>query len=306
MNILVTGGAGFIASNIVDAYIKLGHKVVVIDDLSTGRKSNLNKAVVFLEMDIRDSKLESVFKEHKIEFVNHQAARGDVRASIERPMEYADVNVVGGINILECCRKNNVKGIIYSSSGGCVYGEPQYVPTTEEHPMQPRDPYGASKACYEIYLQTYRQLYGINYTIFRYPNVYGPRQNPFGEAGVVSIFAKKMITGQDIIINGDGEQIRDYVFIDDVVKGNLLATERTDNTIYNLGTGVGTSVNAIFDKLRKILDYNKMPVHGPAKSGEVSRSLLSYDKIKMARGWTPAVSFDEGLAKTVNYVRTDL
>jgi len=187
MNVLVTGGAGFIGSNIVDVYVELGHRVIVVDDLSTGRRRNLNRKAIFVEMDVRSPEKGRLFREYEIEFVNHQAARGDVRASIHGPEEYADVNIRGGINLLECCRKNEVRGIVYSSTGGCVYGDPLYVPTDEAHPIRPRDPYGASKAGFEIYLETYRQLYGLPFTIFRYPNVYGPRQNPFGEAGVVTL-----------------------------------------------------------------------------------------------------------------------
>lgn len=305
MNILVTGGAGFIGSNIVDAYINGGHKVIIIDDLSTGRKTNIPKNAIFIEMDIRSSELKEVFRKYQIEFVNHQAARGDVRASIERPEEYADVNVRGGVNILENCRKNNVKGIIYSSTGGCVYGEPLYTPTKEEHPMQPRDPYGASKACFEIYLQMYKQLYDLNYTIFRYPNVYGPRQNPFGEAGVVSIFTKKMLDGKEIVINGDGNQERDFVFIGDVVRANLLATEKPLNNVFNLGSSAGINVNVIFERLKSITGYTLAAKNGPAKIGEVQRSILSAEKILKALGWKPEVSLYDGLVKTVDYIKAN-
>ena len=175
MNILVTGGGGFIGSNIADAYLLAGHKVIIIDDMSTGRKQNIPKNAEFVEMDIRDSNLNDLFKDYRINFVNHQAARGDVRGSVENPKEYVDVNIMGGVNLLECCVKNDVNGIIYSSTGGCVYGEPLYCPTDESHPMRPIDPYGSSKASFELYLPVFKQLYNLQYTIFRYPNVYGPR-----------------------------------------------------------------------------------------------------------------------------------
>src|SRR5437667_9231893 len=195
MKILVTGGAGFIGSHIVDAYLAAGHEVVVVDDLFTGRRENVNPACEFHQMNIRDARLEGLFQSHRFELVSHQAALGNVRASMEDPMSYADVNVRGGVNVLECCRKYGVRKIVYSSTGGCVYGEPRYLPADEGHPLQPRDPYGASKAGYELYLPVYQMNYGLSYTILRYPNVYGPRQDPFGEAGVVSIFAGQMLRG---------------------------------------------------------------------------------------------------------------
>ena len=303
MNILVTGGAGFIGSNIVDAYVSVGHHVVVLDDLSTGRRRNLNGKAVFVEMDVRSQELERLFHKHAIEFVNHQAARGDVRASIDGPEEYADVNIRGGVNLLECCRKTGVKGVIYSSTGGCVYGDPLYVPTDEKHPIRPRDPYGASKACFEIYLDMYRQLYGLPFTIFRYPNVYGPRQNPLGEAGVVSIFTKKMLRDAEVVINGTGTQERDFVFVDDIVRANLLATEKSYDDAFNVGTGIGVDVNTIFVKLEKITGYGRPAVYGPPKAGEVQRSILTREKVFKTCGWKPETDLDEGLARTVDYIK---
>ena len=302
MNILITGGAGFIGSNIADAYIKDGHKVIIIDDLYSGRKINVPKGAIYYEMDIRDPLLEKLFVDYKIDFVNHQAARGDVRGSLERTREYASVNVEGGVNILECCRKNNVKGIIYSSTGGWVYCEPKYIPSDELHPIQPRDPYGASKASFEIYLQMYHELYNLNYTIFRYPNVYGPRQNPFGEAGVISIFTKLMLNSDNIIINGDGSQERDFVFVNDVVKANLIGTITPANTSLNLGTGVGTNVNHIFNTLKKITGYSKVPSYGTKKDGEVQRSILNSKKAELLWNWIPEVTIENGLKSTVEYI----
>jgi len=304
VNILVTGGAGFIGSNIVDAYVGLGHRVVVMDDLSTGRRSNLNDKAVFVGLDVRSPDLERLFRDYAIEFVNHQAARGDVRASIDRPEEYADVNVRGGVSLLECCRKAKVRGVIYASTGGCVYGDAVYIPTDETHPIRPRDPYGASKACFEIYLQTYRKLYDLPFTIFRYPNVYGPRQNPFGEAGVVSIFTKKMVRDEQVIINGSGTQERDFVFVEDVVRANLLATQRSYDEAFNVGTGRGVSVNTIFAKLKAITGYGGSAVYGPPKAGEVERSILTSDRIFEACGWKAEVDLDEGLVRTVDYIKS--
>jgi len=303
LNILVTGGGGFIGSNIADAYLLAGHKVIIIDDMSTGRKQNIPKNAEFVEMDIRDSNLNDLFKDYRINFVNHQAARGDVRGSVENPKEYVDVNIMGGVNLLECCVKNDVNGIIYSSTGGCVYGEPLYCPTDESHPMRPIDPYGSSKASFELYLPVFKQLYNLQYTIFRYPNVYGPRQNPFGEAGVISIFSSRMLKKQKVIINGSGLQERDYVYISDVVKANMMATEKMGNTVYNLSSGIGTNVNKIFLLLKTLIDYKNDPIYGPKKPGEVSRSILSAKKIKKSLNWVPQVTIDYGFQKTVEYIR---
>lgn len=301
MKILVTGGAGFIGSHIVDALIRDGHKVVVIDDLSTGHKENVNSKATFHKMDIRDPALADLFAMEHFDLVNHQAARGNVRASLDDPMTYADVNVRGGINLLECCRKFKTQKIIYSSTGGCVYGELQYVPADEKHPIQPRDPYGASKASFELYLPVYEKNYGLKYTVFRYPNVYGPRQDPFGEAGVVSIFIGQMLRGIQAIINGDGEQLRDYVYVSDVVNANLLALVNGDGGAYNLGWGIGVSVNQIFENLKKMINYPLAEVHGPAKLGEVRRCYLDANNAHLELGWKPSVGLEEGLRLTLDF-----
>ncbi len=271
----------------------------------SGRFRNIPDGVQFFNMDIRDKNLEEIFKEFKIEFVSHQAARGDVRGSIDRPEEYADVNILGGINILECCRRNDVKAIAFASSGGCVYGEPLFTPTDEGHPMQPRDPYGATKACFEVYLKTYKQLYGLNFTIFRYPNVYGPFQNPHGDAGVISILTKAMLEDRDVVINGSGEQIRDFVFIDDIVKANVMALTLSNSHVFNVGTGLGTDINSLVKTLAEITGYTKPLQHGPAKLGEVSKSLLDSRLIHSAWGWHPEVTLKNGLATTVEFIKRD-
>lgn len=301
VKILVTGGAGFIGSHIVDAYIEQGHQVVVIDDLSTGHSENVNPGARFLEMDVRDIALPDLFRKERFDVVNHQAARGNVRASMEDPLVYADVNVRGGVNLLECSRKCGVKKFIYSSTGGCVYGELQYLPADEKHPIAPRDPYGASKASFELYLPVFAVNYGLKYTIFRYPNVYGPRQDPLGEAGVVSIFAGQMLRGIQPIINGDGEQERDYVFVGDVAYANLLALTDGDNEVFNLGWGIGTSVNTIFYHLKNITNADVKEVHGPPKLGEVRKSCLNANKVKRILGWEPQVELEEGLRRTVEF-----
>ncbi len=302
MNILITGGAGFIGSSIARAYIDKGHEVTIVDDLWSGRESNVPKNCNFYKTDIRNSDIENICKKHKIEFISHQAARGDVRQSLKIPTEYADVNIIGGLKLLEIAKKMGMKGVVYSSTGGCVYGEPLYVPSDEKHPMQPLDPYGASKSCFEIYMQTYKKLYNLDFTIFRYANIYGPRQNPFGEAGVISIFTSAMLKNKVVTINGNGNQERDYLFVDDVVNANLMALDNLDNEVYNLGTSVPTNVNEIFKQLKGIINYKKEPLNGPPKEGEVSRSILSSDKIYKNWGWKPKTSLKEGLIKTVQYI----
>ena len=303
MKVLVTGGAGFIGSHIVNALIEAGHDVVVIDDLSTGHEKNVNPKARFHKMDVRDPAVFDLFAAEKFDIVSHQAARGNVRASMEDPMIYADVNVRGGINLLECCRKFGTKKIIYSSTGGCVYGELQYLPADEKHPIQPRDPYGASKASFELYLPVYAMNYGLNYTILRYPNVYGPRQDPLGEAGVVSIFIGQMLRNIQTIINGDGEQLRDYVYVSDVVSANILCLIKGDGGTYNLGRGPGVSVNHIFKSLKMMTNYPLDEIHGPSKLGEVRNCFLDAGKIKRELGWDPLVTLDEGLRNTLDFFR---
>lgn len=303
MKILVTGGAGFIGSHLVDACLAQGHGVVVVDDLFTGHRRNVNPAARFVEMDIRSHELLSLFEAERFDVVFHQAARGNVRASIDDPWVYADVNVEGGINLLEAARRTGTRKLVYASTGGCVYGELRYTPADERHPIQPRDPYGASKASFELYLPVYQMNYGLAYTILRYPNVYGPRQDPFGEAGVVSIFTGQMLLNQPTVINGDGEQSRDYVFVADVVGANLLVLGEGDNEAFNLGWGRGTTVNEIFRKLKTLTGYAGDEQHGPAKLGEVRRNDLDASKIQQTLGWEPHVSLDEGLRRTVEFFR---
>lgn len=303
MKILVTGGAGFIGSHIVDACVATGHDVTAIDDLSTGHEKNVNAKARFLPLDIRSKEIDGLFRDSRFDVISHQAARGNVRASMEDPWVYADVNVEGGINLLEAARRHGVRKIVYSSTGGCVYGELQYFPADEKHPIRPRDPYGASKASFELYLPVYEMNYGLKYTILRYPNVYGPRQDPFGEAGVVSIFAGQMLQNKTPVINGDGEQSRDYVYVADVVRANVMVLDKGDNQAFNLGWGRGTTVNEIFRDLRELTGYTGEEKHGPAKLGEVRRNDLDASKIKQALGWEPQVPLREGLRQTVDFFR---
>jgi len=301
--ILVTGGAGFVGSHITDACLAAGHKVIVVDDLFTGHRSNVNPRCEFHHLDIRSPELEDLFRKHQVDYVSHQAARGNVRASMEDPLVYADVNIRGGVNLLECCRKYGIRKIIYSSTGGCVYGEPRYLPADESHPLQPRDPYGASKASFEFYLPVYEMNYGLKYTILRYPNVYGPRQDPFGEAGVVSIFIGQLLRDIQPVINGDGEQLRDYVYVADVVCANMLALEKGDNDAFNVGWGKGTSVNEIYSSLKSILNSKLAAVHGPPKLGEIRQTYLKSARAHEVLGWNPETTLGVGLKKTVDYLR---
>ncbi|HEY6952344.1 MAG TPA: NAD-dependent epimerase/dehydratase family protein [Bacteroidota bacterium] len=304
MNILVTGGAGFIGSHIVDAYIHEKHRVVVVDDLSTGSKQNLNPGAKFIQMDIRDNNLDNVFREEHFDVVNHLAAQMDVRKSVADPQLDASINVLGGLNVFENARRHGVRKVVFSSTGGAIYGEQDYFPADELHPLRPLSPYGITKLCTEKYLFYYKQVHGIDHVILRYANIYGPRQNPHGEAGVVAIFANKMIRHEQPVINGDGKQTRDYVFVGDVVKANLAALTLQGSDIFNVGTGVEHDVNFLFRQLRGHLYKDCPENHGPAKIGEQLRSVISHGKIQKALGWSPAVSLEEGLAATAEYFRT--
>ena len=304
MKILVTGGAGFIGSHVVDVCVESGYQVVVVDDLSTGRISNLNPAATFYKMDIRDPEMAQVFEIERPDFVDHHAAQMDVRRSIVEPLFDADVNIRGSINLLECSRRVGVKRFVYISTGGAVYGEPVYLPCDEEHPINPICQYGASKHTVEHYLYMYQVNYGLEYTVLRYPNVYGPRQDPHGEAGVVAIFTGQMITDQKVVINGDGEQERDFVYVGDCARANLLALQSAGPSgIYNLGCGVGTSVNQVFQVLSDITGYAHQAQHGPAKLGETRRIFLDARKAEEELGWKPTVELRQGMEKTVTYFR---
>ena len=304
MKILVTGGAGFIGSHVVDTFIANGHEVVVVDDLSTGRRSNLNPAATFYQIDIRSDQLGEVFEKEKPQVVDHHAAQMDVRRSVVDPLFDADVNVLGSIKLIELARQYNVERFIYISTGGAVYGEPEYLPCDENHPINPICPYGASKHTVEHYLYMYHELYDLDYVVLRYPNVYGPRQDPHGEAGVVAIFTGLMLNGEPVVINGDGDQERDFVFVGDCARGNLLAlTTEYSNTIFNLGEGKPTTVNDVYRELKQITDYQLSADHGPAKVGETRRIYLEAKKAAEELDWQPSVGLNEGLTETVEYFR---
>ncbi|MCS7221457.1 MAG: SDR family oxidoreductase [Anaerolineae bacterium] len=301
--ILVTGGAGFIGSHVVDAFINAGHEVVVIDNLATGKRENVNPKAQFYQVDIRDQEtVEEVFAVERPEVISHQAALANVRHSMEQPVTYAEVNILGSIILLEMARKYECRRFIYASTGGAVYGEPEFLPVTEDHPINPLDPYGASKHAVEHYLYLYRHNYGLSYVSLRYPNVYGPRQDPLGEAGVVAIFTGLMLQGKQPTINGSGEQQRDFVYVGDVACANLLALERGEG-VYNIGSGVPTDVNTIFAELKAATGYSGEAHYGPPKLGEVFRIYLDASKARRELGWEPTVSLKEGLARTVEFFR---
>ncbi len=301
--VLVTGGAGFIGSHLVDAFVKAGHKVSVVDSLATGKKENINKKASFYNLSINDKQLEDVVKKERPEIVAHLGAQISVKASMQDPKSDALTNVVGSLNLLTLCHKYGVKRLIFSSTGGALYGEPKYLPCDEEHPIQPLSGYGVAKRSFELYLLAFGPVWNLPFVILRYANVYGPRQDPFGEAGVVAIFARRMLKGETLTINGTGEQSRDFVHVSDVVNANLAALEKGTGGLYNIGTGKGTSVNQIFEHLKKATGYKLKAEHAPAIPGEVGNIYLKSAKAKKDLGWSPTVPLGEGLRETVEYIR---
>lgn len=301
MRILVTGGAGFIASNIVDEYVSLGHEVAVLDNLSTGKRKNLNDEAIFYEKDIRED-LSDIFREFKPDAVNHHAAQIDVRKSISDPRLDYDVNVRGSLNILENCLKYPVSKIVFASSGGAVYGDPESLPATEETMPNPLSPYGKDKHRFEEILAEKTRGGKLSYSCLRYSNVYGPRQDPLGEAGVVAIFTRKLLDGEKAVIFGDGTQTRDYVYVDDVVAANALALEYDgDARAFNVGVGVETSVNEIAEILKTEIGTDSEIVHAPPVEGEVKRICLDCSLAEKELGWTAKTGIRKGIRKTVEW-----
>lgn len=298
MKILVTGGAGFIASQIIDAYVDDGHEVIIIDNLSTGRKDNINPKATFFACDICSPEAADIVRRERPQVLNHHAAQIDVRVSVSDPAADIRTNVVGLVNLMEAARDAGVKKVILASSGGTVYGEQQVYPATEEHPTWPISPYGLNKLMSEKYLNYYRVQYGIPYVALRYANVYGPRQNPHGEAGVVAIFLNKMLASQEPVINGDGKQTRDYVYVADVVEANRLVLQEKAQGAYNVGTGQENDVVAIFRALREYTGSCCEEKHAPAKPGEQLRSSIAPERLVKELGWKVTVPFAEGMRRT--------
>ncbi|MDA0738048.1 MAG: GDP-mannose 4,6-dehydratase [Nitrospirae bacterium] len=301
MNVLVTGGAGFIGSHVVDRFVQEGHQVSVIDNLVTGKRKNVNREAVLYKHDICSSRLDRIFKrEHPVVIV-HLAAQMNVRRSTEDPMFDANVNILGTINLLQLAVKYGVRKVVFASSGGAVYGEQHQFPASENHPTAPLSPYGISKLSCEFYLDYFRQMAGLGFTALRFGNVYGPRQNPEGEAGVIAIFTQQLLKGQQSLINGNGLQTRDYVYVRDVVEAVMIASDQQVNGIYNVGTGEETTVNDIFEQLKALTKVENKELHGPVKKGEQLRSVLNCSKLTEETGWEPTVTLAEGLAETVAF-----
>ena len=312
MKILVTGGAGFIGSHLVDRLLQIGHEVVVIDNLATGYRHNLNPRARFYEASLLDSSLGEIFQREKPDIVNHYAAQNGVRQSNADPVFDAQQNIIGSIRLIQCCIEHNVKKVIYASSGGTVYGEPIHLPVDEAHPIAPISPYGISKHTVEHYLFLASARAGLNYTVLRYANIYGPRQHPHGGAGVIAIFAESMLKGTPPTIFGDGSSTRDYLFMSDAVEANLLALTGGDWKIYHVSTGIEISLNELFCRLKQALgsstgckDIVKMsPVYADLRPGEIHRIALNPEKIERDLGWTPQTSLQDGLTQTIPYCRS--
>jgi UDP-glucose 4-epimerase len=302
MRVLVTGGAGFIGSHVVDALIQQGHSVTVVDNLSTGSLNNLNPGAKFYETNILDEDLAHIFQEDKPEVVIHQAAQAVMTKSVEDPVFDAEQNIIGSLNLILQCLSCGVKKIIYASSVG-VYGEPRYLPLDEKHPVEPISQYGISKHTVEHYLQLYGTQGGLDYVVLRCANVYGARQVTKGESGVVAVFAGEMLNGRRPTIFGQGDKTRDYIAVSDVVAANLLALEKGKNAIYNIGTGVETTDQEVFDIMAELLGYKGEPVYAPVRKGEIYRISIDSTKVRAELGWQARVSLKEGLASAVAYYR---
>jgi UDP-glucose 4-epimerase len=301
MKILVTGGAGFIGSNVVDIYIQNGYKVVVVDDLSMGNLENVNKKAKFYKMDIRDKKIIDIIKKEKIQVINHHAAQISVPDSVKNPLLDADINIKGTLNLLFAAKENKIKKFIFISSGGTVYGEPQKLPAREDYKICPENPYGISKVAGEHYVKFFSKQYNFKYVILRYSNVYGPRQIPHGEAGVVAIFIKKILAGEKPVIYGKGKCVRDYVYVGDVASANLKALKIGDNDEFNIGTGIPTNVNKLFEIIKKVTGYKDEPEYGPFRKGDILANYLDITKAKKILNWQPKISLEQGIKNTYNY-----
>ncbi|MCD6574417.1 NAD-dependent epimerase/dehydratase family protein [Candidatus Aerophobetes bacterium] len=315
--VLVTGGAGFIGSHLVDRYIKEGWDVVIVDNLSTGKREQINPRAKFYQMSVLDRKIKDIFKKEKFDLVNHHAAQINVRFSVEKPQIDVKENILGTLNLLDACQTSGVKNFIFISSGGAIYGEPKSLPVKETYPKAPLSPYGIDKLAIEFYLFFYKKFFEINYVCLRYANVYGPRQDPSGEAGVIAIFSQKMLKGEVPTIFGDGEQTRDYVFVEDVVEINILVSSMVENLnhreiisiddlAYNVGTGIEESVNNLYSKLSTLTGFKKPPFHGQLKKGEVRKICLDPAKAERELVWKPTTSLEQGLKKTIEWTRHSL
>lgn len=301
--ILVTGGAGFIGSHVVDAFIEKGHQVIVLDDLSSGNADFLNSEAIFIEADVRSAQIEEIFKDHKPDVICHHASQIDVRKSVDDPIYDADVNIRGALNLLELAVAYGVKKIIFSSTGGAIYGAPTDLPADENCVPKPECPYGTSKLCVEQYIKLYSRMYDLAYTILRYPNVYGPRQSPDGEAGVCSILTGLMLDGKTPTLYGKGKAFRDYVYVADIAAANLLALSKGSGETVNLGSETPVTVKELYTHLAKLTGYKGKASLKPLRRGEVEGIYITGGHARSVLGWKPEVSLAEGLEKTVAYIR---
>ena len=303
MKVLVTGGAGFIGSHLVDRLILEGHEVAVVDDLSTGKRKNVNRRAKLYQVDIRSTRIQRVLRNERPSVVMHLAAQMDVRRSVEDPVFDAQVNILGTLNVLAQAVNHGTRKVVFASSGGAIYGEQEAFPAPETHPTRPVSPYGISKLCGEHYLAYYQRMSGMQVVSMRYANVYGPRQDPLGEAGVVAIFIQRMLRGEQPIINGNGRQTRDFVYVDDVVDANLAVMGQGIQGVYNVGTGRETNVNELFTMLQELTSSSCRELHGPARKGEQVRSVIDPMLVRKDLGWEPKVLLKEGLKRTVESFR---
>jgi UDP-glucose 4-epimerase len=305
MKVLVTGGAGFIGSHVAERLLSDGHEVVILDDLSTGHVEHLHPDARFYQMDVQSPWLDELFKIERPEAVLHQAAQASVRRSVADPVFDASVNVLGAVTLLQASVRHGVRRFLFASTGGALYGDADVIPTPEDYPTLPVSPYGASKLGAEVYLRTFHAVHGLSYAALRYANVYGPRQDPHGEAGVVAIFARRLLSGEPARINGDGKQTRDFVYVGDIAEANARALTSDAVGSFNVGTGVETDINTIFQLLKRLSGNNQAEVHGPPMPGEQRRSVVDARKIEKVLGWRPRTSLEAGLDATVRYFRQE-
>jgi UDP-glucose 4-epimerase len=305
MKILITGGAGFIGSHVVDGYIDAGHKVIIVDNLSTGKRENIHPAAKFYQIDIRSTQLEEIFQLEKPDIINHHAAQISVPFSVKNPQEDGDINALGFLNVLNCCRENKIKKVILISSGGAIYGEADEYPTSENYVPRPLSPYAIHKLISEYYLGFYNHQYGLDYTVLRYANVFGPRQIPHGEAGVVSIFITNLRDGvkSNLYTFPDEPEgmVRDYVFVKDVVKANILALNKGSLDYINIGTGLETTTGQLYRMISDLMNVNEKPVRAEARPGDIERSCLNIEKAEKILGWKPEISLQQGIKETIDF-----
>jgi UDP-glucose 4-epimerase len=303
LKVLITGGAGFIGSHVADRLVADGHDVVILDNLSTGHVEHLQPNARFYQMDLHSPWIDELFRIERPEAVLHQAAQASVRRSVEDPVFDAGVNVLGTATLLQASAHHGVRRFLFASTGGALYGDADVIPTPEDYPTLPVSPYGASKLAAEVYLRTFHAMHGLSYAALRYANVYGPRQDPHGEAGVVAIFSQRLLSGEKARINGDGKQTRDFVYVGDVAEANARALASDAVGSFNVGTGIETDVNTIFQMLARLTDSNQPEEHGPPMPGEQRRSVVDARKIEKQLGWKPKTSLNAGLDATVRYFR---